>query len=89
MIGELLQKEIVQNQVFSKQYNVIATENGYNLISVDSDYKIFQILKTTSNEIFIANKDSVFGILIKKTDNWFFEFYDGNVLKSELINVVF
>lgn len=89
MIGEPLRKEIVQSQMFSKQYNVIATENGYNLITVDADYKIFQIFKTTSNEIFIANRDSIFGVLIKKTDNWFFEYYDGSVLKSELIKVTF
>jgi len=89
MVGEPLRKEIAQSQMFSKQYNVIATENGYNLITLESDYKIFQIFKTTSNEIFIANMDSIFGVLIKKTDNWFFEYYDGNELKSELIKVTF
>jgi hypothetical protein len=89
MVGEPLRKEIAQSQMFSKQYNVIATENGYNLITLESDYKIFQIFKTTSNEIFIANRDSIFGVLIKKTDNWFFEYYDGNELKSELIKVTF
>lgn len=89
MVGEPLRKEIAQSQMFSKQYNVIATENGYNLITLESDYKIFQIFKTTSNEIFIANRDSIFGVLIKKTNNWFFEYYDGNELKSELIKVTF
>lgn len=82
-------KELVSDQMVFKKYNVVATENGYNLISVGSDNKIFQIFKTTSNGVFIANRDTVFGVLIKKLDNWFFEYYDENVLKSELIKVTF
>ena len=82
-------KEATSNQMVFKKYNVVATKNGFNLITTDSDYKIFQIFKTSSNEVFIANRDSIFGVLIKKTDNWFFEYYDENVLKSELIKVTF
>lgn len=77
------------NQMFVKKYNVVTTENGFNLITVDSDYKIFQIFKTTSNDVFIAKWDNVFGVLIKKTDGWFFEYYKENVLQSELIKVTF
>lgn len=81
--------EVATNQIFFKKYNVVATETGFNLITVASDYKIFKIFKTSSNDVFIANRDSISGILIKKNDSWFFEYYDGNVLKSELIKVTF
>lgn len=81
--------EETSNQMVFKKYNVVATKNGFNLITTDSDYKIFQIFKTSSNEVFITNRDSVFGVLIKKTDNWFFEYYENNILKSELIKVTF
>ena len=87
--GLYSKKELASDQMFIKQYNVVATKNGFNLITTDSDYKIFQIFKTTSNEIFITNRDNVFGVLIKKNNNWFFEYYDENVLKSELIKVAF
>ncbi|WP_353085046.1 hypothetical protein [Flavobacterium sp.] len=89
MIGEPLQKEIAQGQIAEKKYNVIATETGYNLITVASDYKLFQLFKTTSKDIYLAKRDSISGVLLKKDSNWFFEYYEGNVLKSELINITF
>ena len=89
MIGEPLQKEIAQGQIAEKKYNVIATETGYNLITVASDYKLFQLFKTTSKDIYLAKRDSITGVLLKRDSNWFFEYYEGNVLKSELINITF
>ncbi len=89
MIGEPLQKEVAQDQMFEKKYKAMATENGYNLLSVASDYKIFQLFRTTSKEVFIAKRDSVSGVLQKRDSNWFFEYYEGTVLKSELINITF
>ena len=84
-----LSGEPATNQMFQKKYSVVATENGYNLITVPSDYKIFQISKTTSNDVFIAKRDAVFGILIKKEETWFFEYYQNNQLVSEKIEVTF
>lgn len=87
--SDVLKKEAAQNQMSSKNYDVIVTETGYNLITVASDYKIFQIFKTSSKDIFIAKRDSISGVLIKKNESWFFEYYEENVLKSELIKVTF
>ncbi len=84
MIGEP-----VTNQMFIKKYNVVATKNGFNLITADSDYKIFQIFKTSSIDVFIGNRDNVSGVLIKKTDNWFFEYYQNDKLVSEKVEVKF
>lgn len=77
------------NTIFVKKYNVVATENGYNLITVASDYKIFQIFKTSSDDVYIANRDNVSGILIKKVDSWFFEYYQNKQFVSEKIEVAF
>lgn len=89
MIGEPLQIEIAQGQIVEKKYNVIATETGYNLIAVASDYKLFQLFKTTSNDIYLAKRDFISGVLLKRDSSWFFEYYEGTVLKSELINITF
>lgn len=89
MIGEPLQKAIAQDQIVEKKYKVIATETGYNLIAVASDYKQFQLFKTTSNDIYLAKRDSISGVLLKRDSNWFLEYYEGTVLKSELINITF
>lgn len=89
LIGEPIQKEIAQGQIVDKKYNVIATETGYNLIAVASDYKLFQLFKTTSNDIYLAKRDFISGVLLKRDSSWFFEYYEGTVLKSELINITF
>ena len=84
MIGEPF-----TNQMLIKKYNVVATKNGFNLITAESDYKFFQIFKTSSNDVFIGNRDNVSGVLIKKTDNWFFEYYQNDKLVSEKVEVKF
>ncbi len=89
LIGEPIQKEIAQGQIVDKKYNVIATETGYNLIAVASDYKLFQLFKTTSNDIYLAKRDFISGVLLKRDSSWFFEYYEGTVLKSEMINITF
>lgn len=85
----ILQKELVQDQMFEKKYKAMATENGYNLIAVSSDYKIFQLFKTSAKEVFIVNRDAVSGVLLKRNESWYFEYYEGNVFKSELLNITF
>ena len=84
MIGEP-----ITNQMLIKKYNVVATKNGFNLITAESDNKFFQIFKTSSNDVFIGNRDNVSGVLIKKTDNWFFEYYQNDKLVSEKVEVKF
>jgi hypothetical protein len=83
------QKELVQNQMFEKKYKAMATENGYNLIAASSDYKIFQLFKTSAKDVFIVNRDAVSGVLLKRNESWYFEYYEGNVFKSELLNITF
>jgi hypothetical protein len=77
------------NQKFFKRYKVLAIQNGFNLLSIDSNSEVFQIFYTTENIIFIAKRNTIYGVLIKKTDTWVFEYYEDNVLKSEAIKIDF
>jgi len=86
---DVLTKEIAKGSMDTKKYTAVATETGYNLLAVASEYKVFQIFKTSVNDVFIVNRDGVNGILINKNNSWFFEYYDKNVLKSETIKVEF
>jgi hypothetical protein len=87
IVHEIKPKSEITNQMFFKQYSVIAINNGFNLVGFDSE--VFQISRTSEKDIFIAKRNTIAGVLLKKTDNWFFEYYDNDVLKSELIKVKF
>lgn len=62
--------------------------NGYQLI--DSTPKIVMtLLKTSVDDYFIANNGNTNGIVLKKSGNWFFEYYKDNVLVSEKLSIKF
>lgn len=66
----------------------IPTANGYKLVN-DKPETIFVLKKTSADNIFIALKDSKSGVLMKKTSGWFFEYYEGDKLFSEKVEVKF
>ena len=82
-----LQKSEAKSSQNSKKYQVVATENGYNLMTIGANSTIFQIFKTSSKDVFLAQRNNVNGILIKKANTWFFEYYNQNRLQSEQIEV--
>lgn len=64
------------------------TTNGFQLI--DSAPKvIFKIYNSSRNDCFIATKANIQGILIEKNNQWFFEYYQNDVLVSEKVAVKF
>lgn len=66
----------------------IPVENGYKL--VDSDPKtVLTIQKTSSDDIFMAQKGNQQGTFLKKMNGWFFEYYQDGKLISEKVNVKF
>jgi hypothetical protein len=74
---------VSDNQLFA-----IPTPNGFKL--VDSEPKTIMVVKASSLEnVFIAQKADKSGVLIKKNDNWFFEYYEGDKLLSEKVEVRF
>ena len=72
-----------ENQLFA-----IPISNGFKL--VDSEPKTIMLVKSTSAEnVFIAQKEEISGVLLKKNNVWFFEYYNGDKLISEKVEVKF
>ncbi len=72
----------------SNQLFAIPTATGYKL--VDSAPKtILLIYKTSRSDVFIAEKDNIKGVLVKKNNGWFFEYYQNETLVSEKVEVKF
>jgi hypothetical protein len=66
----------------------IPTQTGYKLVD-DVPNVIFELTKSSSPDIFMAKKGNLQGLLIKKENNWFFEYNNGNQLVSEKVEVKF
>ncbi|MEQ7801299.1 hypothetical protein ABDJ41_15990 [Pedobacter sp. ASV1-7] len=65
-----------------------ATANGFQLI--DTTPKIvLTLLKTSQTDYFIASNNSSSGIVFKKNEEWFFEYYKSNTLTSEKLLIKF
>lgn len=79
---------ILSNDYDNKTLFAIPTSNGYKLVN-DKPEAIFTLMKTSNESIFTAQKGSLSGVLIKKNDNWFFEYYEGEKLISEKVEVRF
>ncbi|MCR8556403.1 hypothetical protein KXD93_02050 [Mucilaginibacter sp. BJC16-A38] len=79
--------ETVTNQPAGTLY-AQAIVNGYQLI--DTTPKIvLTLLKTSAENYFIANNATANGIVLKKNDAWFFEYYKDGKLVSEKLLVKF
>jgi len=66
----------------------IPTQTGYKLVD-EVPNLIFELTKSSSPDIFMAKKGNHQGLLIKKDNNWFFEYNDGNQLVSEKVEIKF
>ena len=76
--------ETVTNQPAGTLY-AQAIANGYQLI--DTTPKIvLTLLKTSAENYFIASNATVNGIVLKKNDDWVFEYYkDGKLISEKLL----
>ena len=76
--------EAVPNQPAGTLY-AQAIANGYQLI--DTTPKIvLTLLKTSAENYFIASNATANGIVLKKNENWFFEYYkDGKLISEKLL----
>lgn len=75
-------------KVTSEKFTAVATELGYNLVD-ERSVVVFNLQKTSNGNIFTATKGVLSGILIKKNSGWFFEYYEGEKLISEKVDVKF
>jgi hypothetical protein len=69
-----------------KTFSAVAISNGYTLVD-DNKQAVFQILKTSISDLFLAKSFDNSGILIKKGKDWFFEYYKNENLQSEEIHL--
>ncbi len=62
--------------------------NGYQL--VDSTPKIrMKLLKSSSPNVYIAESGTINGLVFSENGKWFFEYYNGNELVTEELNIKF
>ena len=62
--------------------------NGYQL--VDSTPKILmKVYKTSMPDYYLGKRDGTDGVLLKKDGKWFFEYYEGGVLKADELDIKF
>ncbi|WP_448699553.1 hypothetical protein ACFGVR_21195 [Mucilaginibacter sp. AW1-3] len=62
-----------------------AIPNGYQLIDT-TPKKVLTLLKTSTENYFIASSDTANGIVLKINDDWFFEYYkDGKLITEKLL----
>ncbi|TXI68567.1 MAG: hypothetical protein E6Q46_00945 [Flavobacterium sp.] len=87
-VVEVSKNEIITSNEATNTLFAIPTANGYKLVN-DKPETIFVLKKTSANNIFIALKDFKSGVLMKKTSGWFFEYYEGDKLFSEKVEVKF
>ena len=87
------QKEVVsvsQNEptaiVNTEVFNILPIDNGFNLINKSTN-AIITLLKTTVANNYIARLEEKNGIVFKKGEQWYFEYYQNGKLVSEILDV--
>ncbi|MGB3145346.1 MAG: hypothetical protein WBB24_14685 [Maribacter sp.] len=77
-------KEPFEDEVWYAQ----STENGYQL--VDSTPKIrMQLLKSSADNVYMAQSDARNGMVYEKDEQWIFEYYENGELVQEKLNIKF
>lgn len=66
-----------------------AISSGYLLIDETSSTIALRLTKTSDPKTFIALRKTTQGVLIQKGNEWYFEYYQGDTMVSEKINVTF
>ena len=79
---------VTETKSTSGKLTAVATETGYKLVDVNS-VVVFVLHKTSSETIYTAIKGSSNGVFMKKNSGWFFEYYEGEKLISEKVDVKF
>lgn len=64
------------------------TENGFQLLKAESEL-MFTILRTSNQNIFLATKNKVQGVIYKEKNQWFFEYYKDGILNQEALSIDF
>lgn len=86
--NEITKPEIIENKELVEELLTLPTETGYKLVDSKSEV-VLVLYKTSSESIFTAIKGNRSGVLLKKNSGWFFEYYEGDKLFSEKVEVKF
>ncbi|MGX7668015.1 hypothetical protein [Flavobacterium pedocola] len=62
--------------------------NGYQLVDTTPKV-IMKVFKTTDANVFIAQKETLSGVMINKAGSWYFEYYLNDKLVSEKMEIKF
>jgi len=65
-----------------------ATPNGYQLIDT-TPKKVLSLLKTSTEDYYIAEGGPSAGVVFKKNEEWLFEYYKDNKLVSQKLQIKF
>lgn len=81
---------IVENDLEFQNLLVAETVNlGYLLIDPATSTTVLKLYKTSNENVFIANSNSINGVVIKKGQEVFFEYYQDKQFTSKKLNVSF
>jgi len=81
-------KEESTKNAYNKQLFAIPTANGFKVVD-EEPKKIMLLYNTSVKEVYIAEKGLITGILMKKENTWYFEYYQNDQLISEKVAVKF
>ena len=81
-----MKNEIISNVESTSSLFAIPTSSGYKLVN-DKPETVFELKITSVDNVFIANKNLKSGVFLKKSNGWFFEYYEADKLISEKIEV--
>lgn len=64
------------------------TANGFQLVD-STPSVVFKIQKTATADFYLAQKAETNGVMYKKDNQWYFEYYQGDTLMSEKVDIKF
>ncbi len=73
---------VVSNQLIAE-----TVTNGFLIIDSKTSTVVLNLLKTSDKNIFIAFSNKIKGVVIKKGNEIFIEYYNNNILVSEKLNL--
>ena len=73
-------------QPISDKNSIVGSYNLYTSATNDPQL-VMQINKTSVSGIYFAVKNAINGILLHKNKNWYFEYYEKNILISEIVYI--
>lgn len=84
-VVEIIQQEVKvnPNQLFAQ-----AISNGFQLVDTTPKV-ILKMFKTSQADYYTAVSDNKNGVVFRKNDEWFFEYYENDKLISEKLDIKF